>query len=382
MSATEPRDPLELENQALREECRRKDEFLATLAHELRNPLAPIRAAAHAIKLLKLNDARLSKAHAMIERQVTHISRLVEELAELSSATLGRIDLQLRPESLASLLQDVIDAARPSVEARRQELTVHLPDEPLVVRADAMRLHQAISNVLGNAVKYTPQGGRITVIGAREGAFAAIRIEDTGIGIPPERLARTFEVSQGERSGTHGLGIGLAITRKLVELQGGSIAVESDGPNEGAAFTIRIPLTTLTVPAEDAPASEAAFSRMPPRRVLIVDDNVDAADSLRMLLELSGHAVAVEYGGAAALDTVESFRPDVVLLDIGLPDVDGYEVAREIRARHGTDGLTLVAVSGWGQPKDKERSAEAGIDLHFTKPIDSARLASVLGARK
>jgi CheY-like chemotaxis protein len=241
-----------------------------------------------------------------------------------------------------------------------------------------VRLSQAISNVLENAVKYTPRGGRVTLRACREGELAAIVVEDTGIGISADMLGRVFDMFvQGDRSTQRGgLGIGLALTRKLVELHGGTISAASAGPDQGTQFTIRMPLNGIHSTKEPAPAQKLA--NVPPRRVLIVDDNVDAAESLRMLLELSGHVVAVEYGGAAALDTVASFRPDVVLLDIGLPDVDGYEVAREIRARHGPNGLTLVAVSGWGQAEDKQRAADAGIDLHFTKPIDSARLGQVL----
>jgi PAS domain S-box-containing protein len=369
-----------LTNVTLRDADRRKDEFLATLAHELRNPLAPIRAAAHVIKVLNLSDPRLAKAQGMIERQVTHLSRLVDELMELSRVTLGRIELQLRNESLAAILTTVADAIQPSIDIAGHELEVELPDEPLVVLADAVRMSQAISNVLENAVKYTPRGGRVSLRARREGRMAAIVIEDTGIGIQPDMIGRVFDMFvQGDRAGQRGgLGIGLALTRKLLELHGGTIDVASAGSDQGTQFTIRIPLSNDNALAESGPVQQ--LGNIPPRRVLIVDDNVDAAESLRMLLELSGHIVAVEYGGAAALDTVESFRPEVVLLDIGLPDVDGYEVAREIRARHGMGNLKLVAVSGWGQAEDKQRAAEAGIDLHFTKPIDSARLSQVLSA--
>jgi PAS domain S-box-containing protein len=371
-----------LANVTLRDADRRKDEFLATLAHELRNPLAPIRAAAHVIKVLNLGDPRLAKAQGMIERQVTHISRLVDELMELSRVTLGRIELQLRNESLAAVLSSVADAIQPSIDIAGHELEVELPDEPLVIFADAVRLSQAISNVLENAVKYTPRGGRVTLRARREGEIAAIRIEDTGIGIQPDMIGRVFDMFvQGDRAGQRGgLGIGLALTRKLIELHDGTIDVASAGSDQGTQFTIRIPLSRDNGLAAAQPGQQLA--NVPPRRVLIVDDNVDAAESLRMLLELSGHAVAVEYGGAAALDTVESFHPDIVLLDIGLPDVDGYEVAREIRARHGMDKVTLVAVSGWGQAEDKQRAADAGIDMHFTKPIDSSRLGQVLAVTR
>lgn len=371
-----------LANVTLRDADRRKDEFLATLAHELRNPLAPIRAAAHVIKVLNLPDPRLAKAQGMIERQVTHISRLVDELMELSRVTLGRIELQLRNESLAAILASVADAVQPSIDSAGHELVVELPDEPLVIRADAVRLSQAISNVLENAVKYTPRGGRVTLRAWREGELAVIVVEDTGIGIPPEMLGRVFDMFvQGDRTSQRGgLGIGLALTRKLVELHRGTISAASAGSDQGTRFTLRIPLSRVNGMTQAEPVQNVAD--VPARRVLIVDDNVDAAESLRMLLELSGHTVTVEYGGAAALDTVESFRPDVVLLDIGLPDVDGYEVAREIRARYGGNHLTLVAVSGWGQAEDKQRAAEAGIDLHFTKPIDSARLGQVLAGKR
>ena len=380
MSADENPTRLEVENASLRDQCRRKDEFLATLAHELRNPLAPIRAAAHAIKLLHPEDPRLSAAQGMIERQVTHITRLVDELSELSRVTLGRIELQVRNESLAAVLTSVADAIQPSIATAGHEFLVDLPDEPLLIRADAVRLSQAIANVLENAVKYTPRGGRITLRARREGELAAILVEDTGIGIPPETIGHVFDMflESDRKTRRGGLGIGLAVTRKLIEMHGGTIAAASAGSDQGTQVTIRIPLSREDSLAQPAPVQKLA--NVAPRRVLIVDDNVDAAESMRMLLELSGHTVAVEFGGTAALDTVESFRPDVVLLDIGLPDVDGYEVAREIRARHGARSLTLVAVSGWGQAEDKQRAAEAGIDLHFTKPIDSARLDQVLSA--
>jgi PAS domain S-box-containing protein len=370
-----------LANVTLRDAERRKDEFLATLAHELRNPLAPIRAAAHVIKALNLDDPRLAKAQGMIERQVTHISRLVDELMELSRVTLGRIELQLRNESLAAILTTVADAIQPSIDLAGHELEVELPDEPLLVLTDAVRMSQAISNVLENAVKYTPRGGRVTLRAQREGAVAAIVVEDTGIGIQPDMIERVFDMFvQGDRAGHRGgLGIGLALTRKLIELHGGTIDVASAGADQGTQFTIRVPLSRDNGLTDSQPVQQLA--NIPPRRVLIVDDNVDAAESLRMLLELSGHIVAVEYGGAAALDTVESFHPEVVLLDIGLPDVDGYEVAREIRARHGMESLRLIAVSGWGQAEDKQRAVEAGIDMHFTKPIDSARLSQVLSSQ-
>jgi PAS domain S-box-containing protein len=369
-------------NDRLREADRHKDEFLATLAHELRNPLAPIRAAAHVIKVLNLDDARLAKAQRMIERQVTHIARLVDDLMELSRITLGRIELQRRTESLAEVLTSVADAAQPSIEAAQHLFTVELPDEPLLVLADSVRLSQAIGNVLENAVKYTPLGGRIVLSARREAESAVIRIEDNGIGIAPEMLVRVFDMFvQVDHSGQRGgLGIGLALSRRLVEMHGGSIAVSSAGTGQGTAFTIRIPLrpeASLEAMTERGDTLPAA----PSRRVLVVDDNTDAAESLKMLLELSGHIVKTEYRGGTALQAMELFRPDVVLLDIGLPDLDGYEVARRIGAQYGARRPTVIALSGWGQASDKRRAADAGIDAHYTKPIDPGVLARLFATR-
>jgi PAS domain S-box-containing protein len=360
-------------NLRLREADQRKDEFLATLAHELRNPLAPIRSAAHLLKMLNPDDHTIVQAQNMIERQVTHITRLVDDLLELSRITLGRIELQRRAENLTEILRGVVDAAS-SVFDFDQTFEAFLPNEALPIDADAVRLSQAISNVLENAAKYTPADGRITLRVDREAKHAVISVRDTGIGIAPDMLSRVFEmfVQAGDDADrTHeGLGIGLSLTRRLIEMHGGTIEAASPGRGAGSEFTIRLPLIGAAEDhgADRPRASDDAVAA--PKVVLVVDDNVDAAESLRALLELSGHTVRLAHDGRSALDALNDFRPDFVLLDIGLPDLDGYEVARRVRARFGTDWPVLVALSGWGRAEDKQRATEAGIDAHFTKPID------------
>jgi PAS domain S-box-containing protein len=369
-------------NERLREADVRKDEFLAVLAHELRNPLAPIRAAAQVIKIVNGHDDRINQARAMIERQVTHMARLVDDLMEVSRITLGRIDLQRHTESLATLLSSVAGSAESAMQAGRHTFTVELPDEPLLVDADITRLSQAVSNVLENAARYTPAGGRIGMKARREGDMAVIEVTDTGIGIAPEMLTRIFDMFvQGERfglRGSAGLGIGLALTRRLIEMHGGTIEASSDGVGRGSRFTIRLPLSQegLVKPQQRTPVAQVQ-----PQRVLVVDDNLDAAESLRMLLELQGHSARAVHDGAGALDALREFPADVVLLDIGLPDVDGYHVARQMRSRFGANCPTLIALSGWGQEQDKERAAEAGLEAHFTKPIDPEALSRLLAKR-
>lgn len=361
-------------NKRLSEADRRKDEFLATLAHELRNPLAPIRTAAHVIKALDYDDEKLEHARAMIDRQVTHMTRLVDDLLELSRITLGRLRLQRQAEDLITVLEGVIDGTTITAGAP-QKLTVELPRERLPVHGDAVRLSQAIANVIENAIKYTPAEGRIEVSAYREADDAIIRIRDNGVGISAGALPRIFEMfeqedrEQGQRQ--NGLGIGLALTRSIVELHGGTICASSEGPGAGSEFVIRLPLNdTEPVTTHDDERPESSVQR----QVLIVDDNVDAAESLRMVLELSGHIAKSVYAGTAALEALQECRPDLVLLDIGLPDMDGYEVARQLRARHGDSCPRLVALSGWGRAEDKQRAAAAGIDGYLTKPVNPSIL--------
>jgi len=368
-------------NDRLREADKRKDEFLATLAHELRNPLAPIRAAAHMLKKLDLKDERVLRAREVIERQSAHMTRLIDDLLEMSRITQGKFDLQRRPESLTAIIAGVVQSAQSAMDARQHQFQIEVAADPLLMEADAIRIAQAVGNVIENATKYTPPGGRIALRLTGAGQQAVIRVQDNGIGIEPDMAARIFDMfvqaENGDRRPNGGLGIGLALTRKLIEMHGGTITVSSAGLGKGAEFEIRLPLSA----AQSNQAAAAPMLNGAPaatRRVLIVDDNADAADSLCALLQMSGHEAKTVYRGADALREMISFHPDVVLLDIGLPDLDGYEIARRARASLGERCPSLVALSGWGREEDREQAFEAGIPVHLTKPVDVSTLERVL----
>ena len=371
-------------NDRLREADKRKDEFLATLAHELRNPLAPIRAAAHMMKKLDMQDERLLHAREVIERQAAHMTRLIDDLLEMSRITQGKIELRRHSESLAAIIAGVVQSAQSAMDMRQHQFQVDVPGDPLPVEADAIRIAQAVGNVIENAIKYTRPGGRIVLRVRREASQAVISVTDNGIGIEPGMVARIFDMfvqaENGDRRPNGGLGIGLALSRKLIEMHGGTITASSAGLGEGAEFEIRLPLSAAQ--SADAPqsASARAGSAAAPtaRRVLIVDDNADAADSLCALLQMSGHEAKTVYRGADALREMSSFHPDVVLLDIGLPDLYGYEIARRARANFGARCPNLVALSGWGREEDRELAFEAGIPVHLTKPVDVTTLERVL----
>jgi PAS domain S-box-containing protein len=369
---------------ALREADRQKDEFLAILSHELRNPLAPIRAASHVIRQRNPQDPALAMASDVIERQVRQLVRLVDDLLEVSRITQGRIELQRRPEPLADIVAAALEAARPAIEAAGHRLSIALSKPAPVVEADAARLSQAILNVLNNAAKYTPRGGRIAVRVDAEGGIGHVSVEDDGIGIDAGTLPRIFEMFvQGRRNtgtGAGGLGIGLALARRLVEMHGGTIRATSDGEGRGSRFVIALPCLGADDPRVSAVQSGANARPSARRRVLIVDDNVDAAATLQASLEFDGHAVRTAHDGHGALAAVAAERPDAVLLDIGLPDIDGLEVARRLHAKYGDACPRLIALSGWGQQADKRRAAEAGFERHFTKPVELATIADVLAA--
>jgi len=368
-------------NDRLREADKRKDEFLATLAHELRNPLAPIRAAAHMLKKLDLKDERVLRAREVIERQSAHMTRLIDDLLEMSRITQGKFDLQRRPESLTAIIAGVVQSAQSAMDARQHQFQIEVAADPLLMEADAIRIAQAVGNVIENATKYTPPGGRIALRLTGAGQQAVIRVQDNGIGIEPDMAARIFDMfvqaENGDRRPNGGLGIGLALTRKLIEMHGGTITVSSAGLGKGAEFEIRLPLSASQ---SNQAAAAPVLNRAPAatRRVLIVDDNADAADSLCALLQMSGHEAKTVYRGADALREMISFHPDVVLLDIGLPDLDGYEIARRARASLGERCPSLVALSGWGREEDREQAFEAGIPVHLTKPVDVSTLERVL----
>ncbi|ASL48219.1 Autoinducer 2 sensor kinase/phosphatase LuxQ [Burkholderia sp. AD24] len=363
---------------------RRKDEFLATLAHELRNPLAPMRNVLEILRLKEFADPQLSWSRDVFDRQLQHMTHLVDDLLEVSRITQGKLELRKQRLELARAMQSAMEAARPTVQASSHHLSVTLPSEPIYLDADPTRLSQMILNLLNNAAKYTPPGGRISLAAEREGDEAVIVVRDSGIGIPREHLDSVFEMfsqlapaldrSQG------GLGIGLALVRGLAELHGGTVAAFSDGAGSGSEFMIRLPLSRAASAPADRAAPEPALAAG--LRVVIVDDNADAADSLAMVLELEGHEVRTAGDGLAGLALIGEFAPHAVILDIGLPRLNGYEVARRIRREYGGASLLLIAVTGWGQQQDKQTAVEAGFDHHFTKPVDPRELQQVLGRQR
>ncbi|WP_431265331.1 hybrid sensor histidine kinase/response regulator [Roseateles chitinivorans] len=365
---------------ALREADRRKDEFLAMLAHELRNPLAPIRTGLHILRLAGADCAPADQVLPMLQRQVDHMVRLVDDLLEVSRITGGKIDLRRERVDLATVLQSAIETSKPLIDAAHHRLAIELPGDPLIVDADAVRLSQVIANLLNNAAKYTDNGGRIRVAAFRQGDDALVTVEDNGTGIPRDMLTRVFDLfTQAERSyqrAQGGLGIGLTLVRSLVTLHGGSVDAASDGPGHGSVFTVRLPLAPAGAGlAMRTPAAPQSLAR---RRVLVVDDNVDVADSLRLLLDMIGMDVRAVHDGLTALAAMDDFAPDIVLLDIGMPGMDGHEFARHVRARPEGQRVRLVAVSGWGQEEDYQRSREAGVDDHLVKPVDLDALERIL----
>ena len=368
----------------LEQGVRERDHFLAVLAHELRNPLAPIR---NAVEVLRRQDRpdpqKVRWATDLVDRQARHLTRMVDDLLEVSRVTHGKITLRPEPVDLAAVLHSAVETSRPLIDARKHHLAVSLPDEPLWVQADVARLTQVVTNLLNNAAKYTDEGGRIALAVGRQGPEAVLRVRDTGVGIPADLLPRLFEpFTQGECSGERGqagLGLGLAVVRKLVEMHGGGVQAVSEGPGRGSEFVVRLPLLPpdRCKPAP-TPEKQSRQAGTPPRRVLIVDDNRDAADSLAVLLKLAGHEVRVAYDGPSALAEAPNFRPDVVLLDIGLPRMDGCEVARRLRQQPGMENVLLVALTGFGQEQDRRRSHEAGFNAHCVKPVDFEVLQAVL----
>jgi PAS domain S-box-containing protein len=369
-------------DEALRAADRRKDEFLAVLAHELRNPLAPMRNGVELLKRAGSRDETIRSTSAMLERQIAQMVRLVDDLLDVSRITRGRTELRKTPIDLATVVNQAVEAARAKIESMGHALTVTTPRQPIHLHADPARLTQVLHNLLDNACKFMERGGRIALAVEREGAHAVLRVRDDGIGIAPEQLARIFDLfvqvdTSLERS-VSGLGIGLTLVKTLVEMHGGTVAAHSDGSGRGSEFVVRLPVAGARADVPERAAS--ATATVPNRRILIVDDNPDSAESLAMLLELSGHRTERARDGVEAVETAERFRPDVVLLDIGLPRMNGYDVCRRIRAQPWGQHTLLVAVTGLGQDEDQRRSQEAGFDRHLVKPIDYDALAQLLAA--
>ncbi|MFN8389416.1 MAG: response regulator [Bdellovibrionota bacterium] len=365
----------------LKEADRRKDEFLATLAHELRNPLAPL---ANGLKLMQLaaGDANtIGRARDMMERQLAHLVRLVDDLLDVSRVSTGKIRLRLDQIDLRTAVEAAIEATKPSIESGGHRLTVQLPKAPLWVKADETRAAQIVGNLLTNAGKYTPSGGDIFLSLEEFDGCACIKVRDTGIGIPQEMLPRIFDLFTqigGELDRSQGgLGIGLALVKRLVGLHGGSVEAESPGRDQGSTFTVRIPLAVHT----EKPAPHCPFTPETELRhckFLIVDDNADGAESLALLLRLDGHDTRVAHSGPEALSAAEELKPDAVFLDIGLPGMNGFEVAAALRERPFGRSATLVAVTGWGSAEDRRRTHEAGFDFHLTKPVEAQQLQAVI----
>ncbi len=362
---------------------RRKDEFLATLSHELRNPLSSIRNAVQALRRLgdEPSRDRAQRLHSMIERQTEHLVSLVDDLLELSRITTGKIELKRKDVRLNEIIQQAIEMHETLVTAARHELTVSLVDEPLVVDGDPVRLTQIVANLINNAAKYTPPAGRIDISLNRDAEQAIISVRDNGMGISadilPQVFALFFQASRYAGNPGGGLGIGLALVRSLVELHGGWVAARSDGVGQGSEFIVSLP---LAIPRPDALQGHSEKPVMAPARILVVDDDHDVADSLAMLLQSFGVDVLVAHSGQEALSRLAGFQPQLVLLDIGMPGLDGYETAKRIRAARDGSDIRLVALSGWGGTEDRRRASESGIDLHRTKPITLDAISEILAS--
>ena len=359
---------------ALKEDDRRKDEFLATLAHELRNPLAPIRQASAVARAPGADAARRAWALDVIDRQAGHMALLLDDLLDISRISRGRLVLRIQPVDLSEVVQSAIETVRPLIDRKKHELAVHLPPGPLVLGVDAIRLAQVLSNLLSNAAKYTDDGGRIVLEGELVAGDLVLRVRDNGIGLSEGALQDIFEmfsqVSSALDRAEGGLGIGLALSRGLVALHGGTLVAHSEGLGQGAEFTVRLPASVVVAAPVAAPAPEGAASPRAGRFILVADDNADALQTMATLLELEGHRVETAADGEQALAKAQALQPEVAVLDIGMPGLNGYEVARRIRAQPWGARIRLIALTGWGQAEDVERARAAGFDHHVTKPVD------------
>ncbi|MGZ8223259.1 MAG: hybrid sensor histidine kinase/response regulator [Methylobacter sp.] len=359
----------------------RKDEFLAMLAHELRNPLGPIRNAVQLLKKQETTNPKLTWSCNVIDRQVTHMARLFDDLLDVARIMQGKIRLKTERFEIADIVNNAVEANRSLIETRKQELTISQSATPQWIEGDRIRLTQVLSNLLNNAAKYTAESGKIMLSVRREGSDAVIEVRDTGIGMSPDILSQIFDLfTQADHSLAHsqgGLGIGLTLVRRLVEIHGGTVTAASAGVGRGSLFTVRLPALPMGSSATESALTEPALP-MPKFRILVVDDYADAAESLMMLLQMEGHQVETADCGMKAIELAEVFQPQVVLLDIGLPDMDGYEVARRLRALPETRDAILIALTGYGQTEDRKRSQSAGFNYHLLKPVDFAQLSVLL----
>ncbi|HKB37115.1 MAG TPA: PAS domain S-box protein, partial [Gemmataceae bacterium] len=376
-------EQLRRQNEELAEADRRKNEFLAMLAHELRNPLSPIRNALHLMKMPGATGEVVEQARDMVERQVKHLVRLVDDLLDVSRIMRGRIELRKESVELAAVIAQAVETAQPVIDAQGQQLLVSLPPEPLRLEGDPVRLAQVLANLLHNAAKFSERAGRVWLTAERQGAEAVVRVRDEGAGIRADLLPHVFDLFvQGDRSLERtrgGMGIGLTVVRKLLEMHGGTVTASSEGPGRGSEFVVRLPgLQEAPRGGPTGAGPEPAPVRVS-RRVLVVDDNVDAAESLAMLVRLWGHQVWMTHTGPEALTAAVEYRPEVLLLDIGLPGMNGYQIARELRQQPEFVRALIIAVTGYGQEDDLRRSAEAGFDHHLTKPVDPEQLQTLIG---
>jgi PAS domain S-box-containing protein len=365
----------------LRDADRKKDDFIALLAHELRNPLAPLRNGLHVMRLAAHDSAAVARARAIMERQLSHMVRLIDDLLDISRISLNKLQLRRSRVSLSEIVSSAVETARPVIDGAEHHLEVLLPSEPLMLDADLTRLAQVLGNLLANAAKFTPKSGRITLRAERQGDAVVVAVEDTGIGLRPESLRAIFDMfSQVDHSverTSGGLGIGLALVRGLTEMHGGSVRAESAGPGQGSRFIVRLPIVAL--PEEEATQSlRAASPDSPRRRILVADDNRDAVESLATMLRLSGNEVHTAGDGIEAVELAESLAPDVVLMDIGMPRLNGREATRRIRSQEWGKRMVVIALTGWGQDSDRRLSREAGCDDHLVKPVDLAELERLM----
>jgi PAS domain S-box-containing protein len=364
--------------EALANADRRKDEFLALLAHELRNPLSPIFNALTLLNQRNVPQPMQQEALGMMERQVRQLARLVDDLLDVSRITRGKISLQKRPSDLNVIIEHAVETSRPLIETHNHQLSISTASEPIRLNADPIRLQQVLSNILNNAAKYSEEGGRIILTAERNGNEAVISVKDTGIGISPEMLPRVFDLfAQADGSldrSSGGLGIGLTLVKRLVELHEGKVEAHSEGLGKGSEFVIRLPLIAEEIEHPSNCTSGSPIRRESSFRILVVDDNKDAAQSLSVLLKMAEHEVWIAQSGLTAFQAAQEHKPDVVILDIGLPGMDGFQVARQLRQDHEFEKTVLIAVSGYGQECDRQKSKEAGFDFHFVKPLDFQRL--------
>lgn len=361
---------------------RRKDEFLAMLAHELRNPLAPINSAATLLEMAPNDPDRVKRSSKIIARQVGHMSNLIDDLLDVARVTRGLITLDKHAVDLRDIVTEAVEQIRPMITKRHHELTFDMPASAMPVMGDRERLVQVVVNILNNSAKYTPEDGHIKILLDARDDLVTLEIQDDGIGMPPLLLTQVFEMfAQAERTSDRsqgGLGLGLALVKSLVESHGGKVSASSDGPGQGSTFKLQFARLSNDSIKEKSTAIEPTIQTGDALKVLVVDDNRDAANTMEMLLSMAGHTVSVEYAAQAALEGVESFLPQVCLLDIGLPDMDGLELARRLRANPATANTTLIAITGYSQKQDLQRSVGAGFNYHLVKPIDTERLLGLL----